>query len=91
MKSVFPYLLPSYKWTNKKRNLQPGDVVLIHKEDVKRGTFQLGKISAVTASEDNMVRKVNVEYMTGQTKKVVEKAVSSLILIIPVDYRNQIE
>ena len=91
MKSVFPYLLPSYKWTNKKRNLQPGDVVLIHKEDIKRGNYQLGKISAVSTSEDNMVRKASVEYMTGQTKKVVEKAVSSLILIIPVDYRNQIE
>ena len=90
MKSVSPYLLPSYKWTNKKRNLQPGDVVLIHKEDIKRGNH-LGKISAVSTSEDNMVRKASVEYMTGQTKKVVEKAVSSLILIIPVDYRNQIE
>ena len=91
MKSVFPYLLPSYRWTNKKRNLQLGDTVLIHKEDVKRGTYQLGRIKSVTTSEDGLVRKAMVEYMTGQTKKLVEKAISSLILIIPVDYKNEIE
>ena len=66
-----------------------GDVVLIYKEDVKRGTYQLGKVKSVTLSKDNLVRKVILEYMVGAIKKTVEKAVSSLVLIVPADYRNE--
>ena len=82
--------IQSYKWTHEKRNLREGDVVLIQKEDVKRGSFPLGRIKEVITSEDGLVRKAMVEYMMGQTKKVVEKAISSLILIVPADYINNI-
>ena len=86
---VFPSLLPSYKWTATSRNLENGDVVLIYHEGLKRGTFQLGKILDATKSDDGLVRKATVHYMVGGTKKTVEKAVSSLVLIVPNDYKNE--
>ena len=88
-RNVFSSLLPSYRWDTQRRNLMVGDVVLIHKEGVKRGTYQLGKVKSVTLSKDNLVRKAILEYMVGATKKTVEKAVSSLVLIVPADYRNE--
>ena len=52
--------------------------------------LEMGKIRSVTTSEDGLVRKAMVEYMVGQTKKNVEKVISPLVLIIPVDYTNEI-
>ena len=42
-RSVFPTLLPSYKWKNTTRNIQPGDVVLIYQESISKGSYPLGK------------------------------------------------
>ena len=55
MSQVFPKYLASYKWTHERRNLQEGDVVLIYKEDVKRGKYQLGKVIEANISEDGLV------------------------------------
>ena len=66
----------------------PGDAVLIWKEGIKRGTYQMGKIQSVSTGDDGLVRRCNVEYICNGTKKSVEKAVNSLILIVPVDYQE---
>ena len=67
----------------------PGDAVLIFKEGIKRGSYLMGKVQSVSTGEDGLVRKANVEYICGGTKKSVDKAVTSLILIVPVDYQEE--
>ena len=87
-RSVFPTLLPSYKWKNTTRNIQPGDVVLIYQESISKGSYPLGKILKVTKSKDNLVRSCTVQYMTGDKKKSIDKSVNALVVIVPVDYKN---
>ena len=89
--SVFPSLLPSYKWATTRRNLMSGDVVLIHKENIKRGTYLRGIVIKPIQSDDGLVRKAVIQYIIGGVKKTVERAVSSLVLIVPAGYTQDEE
>jgi hypothetical protein len=86
---VFHSLSASYKWRNVTPNLRVGDVVLIYREGLKCGDYQLGKILEARKSEDGLVCKCLVEYVMGTVHKTVEKAVGSLVLIVPVNYQEE--
>ena len=55
----FPLFCPRRKWTKERRNMTPGDVVLL-KPDTKfgKGEFRLGRVLSVLPDPDGYVRTV---------------------------------
>ena len=85
-----------------KRNLKKGDIVLIQDSNQIRGhfTLSLGKVSEVFPGEDGIVRKVHVTYKNpkqgepayiynGRGYITVERSVNRLVLLLPVDEKEQ--
>ena len=59
----FDSLLPTKAWTQEKRGVKTGDVVLISYEDKsKTGTFKLGIVEQVEVDSDGLVRTCVVAY-----------------------------
>ena len=78
---------------DEKRNLCPGDVVLIqYASKTVPGTYRLGRVQSVEIDEDSLVRTCIVKYMLCNgdvTKRAVAKEVcvpvQRLVLILPVE------
>ena len=85
--SVLPSLVPSYKWTQKHRNAQVGDVCLIKYNGLKRGTYRLGRIQSITKGKDGHVRSVNLAYRNEgeKTFKEVTRPIQGIAVIVPVE------
>ena len=95
----FQSLIPTRKWVEKKRNMTPGDVVLIeYKSKTAPGTYRLGKVTKVEVDSDNLVRTCTVVYklvkpITKDNRDTVLDVVSKeirvpiqrLVLILPVE------
>ena len=96
----FQSLIPTRKWVDEQRNMQPGDVVLIeYKSKSLPGTYRLGRVLTVeTDSNDNLVRTCTVAYklvkpitdanknsIKDVTTKEVRVPVQRLVLILPVE------
>ena len=56
---VLPTLVPSYKWLQRHRNVQIGDICLIHD---KRATYRLDRNEQVKEGVDGLFRKVSLKY-----------------------------
>ena len=70
----FDSLLPTQSWTQKKRGVKPGDVVLISYSDKsKTGTFRLGRVESVEHDEDQLVRTCVVQYRIVRADLPVEE------------------
>ena len=91
-------LIPTQKWIQVKRNVCPGDVVLIeYKAKSFPGTYRLGRIKDVEVDSDGLVRTCNVLYKlikssvnkedvrAGVTTKELRVPVQRLVLILPVE------
>ena len=81
---MFPLLVPRPKWHTDKRDCQKGDVVLIQDSNLVRGQWKRGIIIEVMPSKDGRVRRVRVECRTDSTRRVLERAVQKLIVLVPV-------
>ena len=97
----FDSLLPTKSWTEEKRGVKPGDVVLINYTDKsKTGTWKLGRVESVELDEDGLVRTCVVEYrlvrsdlpaeelriyFKGLKFKKIRVPVQRLSLILPVE------
>ena len=96
----FTSLLPSQKWLHAKRNMCPGDIVLIeYKNKSFPGTYRLGRVKDVEIDpNDGLVRTCTVVYklvkpstenprsvLKGVTSKEIQVAVQRLIIILPVE------
>ena len=88
------------KWHTTKSNLKKGDIVLIQDSNQIRGQWELGKVSEVFPGEDGIVRKVQVAYKNPKPGKpphmyngrgyiTVERSVNRLVLLLPVDEKEQ--
>ena len=103
MSQNFSSLVPRQKWFYKQRNMQVGDVVLVQYEGKsKPGTYRLGVITEVEVEADGCVRNVTVQYSLlaelseeerlkykGITRKKIRACVQRLVLILPVEERDQ--
>ena len=94
--TVFPKLVPSYKWLQKCRAVSVGDVCLMKYAGIKKGTYTLGKVIERKVSKDGLVREVKLQYSirdhTCKNKanpkrviKTIVRPVQSLVVIVPVD------
>ena len=83
---VLPSLVPNYKWKQKHRCVQVGDVCLIRYKDV-RSTYRLGRVVEVTHSRDNLVHRVRLQYkLPGEKKfRFVDRAIQGIAVIVPVE------
>ena len=96
----FASLVPTQKWLEAQRNMQPGDVVLIeYKHKSFPGTYRLGRVKEVEIdSSDGLVRTCTVCYrlvkpskrnprdsLQDVTAKEVRLPVQRLVLIVPVE------
>ena len=89
----FASLVPTRKWLEAKRNLCPGDVVLIqYASKTVPGTYRLGRIKSVQEDSDGLVRTCTVVYVLCKgdiKKKAVFKEiclpVQRIVLILPVE------
>ena len=96
----FTSLVPSQKWFHAKRNMFPGDIVLIeYKNKSFPGTYRLGRVKDVEVDpDDGLVRTCTVIYklvkpsskntrdvFTDITSKEIRLPVQRLVLIMPVE------
>ena len=51
---VFHSLVPQYKWHKSMRNVQVGDVVLVHDDSALAGEYKLGQVTEVKISSDGL-------------------------------------
>lgn len=96
-----PSLVLHPKWHTSKRNLKPGDVVLVVDSSVLRSEYRLGIIREVYPGKDQKVRKVLLSYKiykvgesvaqySGAKDQLVTRSVQRLVLIVPVDQDTSI-
>ena len=96
----FTSLIPTQKWLKAKRNMCPGDIVLIeYKSKSFPGSYRLGRVKDVEVDpNDNLVRTCTVVYKLVKpsarnsrdifkdiTSKEIRLPVQRLILILPVE------
>ena len=61
------------KWTIERHNLKEGDIVLLLDEKSDRGTWPMGRVTAVITSEDGHVRQARVKTLTGEYTRPISK------------------
>lgn len=81
IKEILPTLQPRQIGTNTQPNLRTGDLVLIVDENLPRGFWPRGRITAVYPGKDGVVRVVDVKTQAGvlrrPTKKIVRLEVNN--------------
>ena len=99
----FSSLVPRQKWFHERRNMKIGDVVLIqYVGKCRPAAYRLGAVIDIEVDSDGLVRTVTVEYSLlaelaeadrltykGITKKRLRVPVQRLVLILPVEERDQ--
>ena len=73
------------KWHTERRNVKPGDVVMIQDSNTVRGIWKLGVVTGILESKDGRVRNVEVRYKNNKTEVLVRRAVQRLIVIVPAE------
>ena len=88
--SVFPKLVPSYKWLQRHRNLQIGDVCLIRYRNESRSTYRLGKVEEIKLGTDGLVRTVVLKYKlpTENIHRKVDRPIHGVSVIVPVEEQS---
>ena len=90
---VFPTLVPLYRWLQRHRNIQPGDVCLMkYSSKIPKGSYRLCLVKEVKRiSSDSLVRLAIVVYKNPNSRvfKEVDRPVQSLVVIVPV--KEQVE
>ena len=100
----FTSLVPTQKWQQERRNMRVGDVVLVqYTSKSSPGTYRLARVIEEEVDEvDGLVHTCTVVYSLlaelkksdrakykGITKKRIRVAVQRLVLILPVEERDQ--
>ena len=65
-KEYLPTLVSRKKWTNKSRNLEVGDLVMLSVDYTPRSHWPLGRIVEVYPGKDDIVRSVKVKNQNSQ-------------------------
>jgi hypothetical protein len=67
------------KWTEKKRNFEAGDVVLLKDGDVGRNKWPMGVVVSAVPGEDGLVRTVEVRVAS---RSVFKRPIHKLVLLV---------
>ena len=96
-----PSLVIRQKWHVARRNLVPGDVVMIADRNALRGEYRLAIVDRVKKGDDGKVRSCTLKYKMNSAKKgegytgcnytFVDRGVQRLVLIIPCNEEAEVE
>ncbi|XP_068247848.1 uncharacterized protein [Palaemon carinicauda] len=92
-RDYFPTLMVRQKWHVDKRNVKPGDIVLVQNCNTIRGQWKLAQVTSVQSSRDHKVRDVSVRYKIqrpgrlyeGQDDVCVNRSVHRLVVLLPIE------
>ncbi|KAL7863273.1 hypothetical protein SRHO_G00122570 [Serrasalmus rhombeus] len=79
------------RWHSPRRNIQPGDIVMLRDDNLPRYEWRLGRVSETTPDKDGLIRRVRVQLGDRHLGKkgerlsklsVVERPVQKLILLL---------
>ena len=87
-------------WHETGRNLQQGDIVLIHDKSDLKGKYVLGMVEEAKISDDGLVRSCLVGYTvpynkdpvgrySGGRRIVVSRSVQRLTLLLPIEEQSE--
>ena len=92
IREAFPNLVIEHKWHVERRNLRPGDVVLIQDANAVRGHWRKALVERAIPSEDGKIRRATLSYRNDQETRVeVERAAQRLIVLVPKDEKQNNE
>ncbi|XP_059815487.1 uncharacterized protein LOC132387150 [Hypanus sabinus] len=80
-----PLLQQRQKWTEPRRNLQVGDLVLLRDKQVARNSWPTARITATFPIEDGHVRKIELKTTDQGDVKIYQGPVTEVILLLPND------
>ncbi|XP_059849743.1 uncharacterized protein LOC132407372 [Hypanus sabinus] len=80
-----PLLQQRQKWTEPRRNLQVGNLVLLRDKQVARNSWPMARITATFPSEDGHVRKIELKTTDQGDVKIYQRPVTEVILLLPND------
>lgn len=81
-KQYLSSLQPRRKWQSSQPNLQPGSIVLLKDDQLKRNEWPLGLITQVFPSKDSRVRKVEIKVSRKDGTKVFLRPVTEIVLLL---------
>ena len=94
MQQVFQGRVLAQQWRKPKRDVKPGDVVMLAEAEVEDPVYHLGKVDSVKTGEDGHVRTVSIQYTNPgrnpqerSPMKVTTRPIHKIAVIVPVDYR----
>lgn len=73
IKEYLPLLQERQKWTKERRNLMPGDIVLIADSTAPRNSWTLGRVLETFPDKKGLVRSVRVQAKTNTIVRPVTK------------------
>ncbi|XP_039969966.1 uncharacterized protein LOC120781814 [Bactrocera tryoni] len=68
------------KWLHPKRNLQPGDLVLVHEDNTPPQQWVTGRVVATVEGQDGKVRVADITTKAGTIKRPIHK-----LALLPMD------
>ncbi|XP_059805914.1 uncharacterized protein LOC132380945 [Hypanus sabinus] len=80
-----PLLQQRQKWTEPRRNLQVGDLVLLRDKQITRNSWPMARTTATFPSEDGHVRKIELKTTDQGDVKIYQGPVTEVILLLPND------
>ncbi|XP_059837220.1 uncharacterized protein LOC132400262 [Hypanus sabinus] len=80
-----PLLQQRQKWTEPRRNLQVGDLVLLRDKQVARNSWPTARITATFPIGDGHVRKIELKTTDQGDVKIYQGPVTEVILLLPND------
>ena len=80
-KEYLPTLQPRRKWQSETRNLEEGDLVLLHYKESPRNYWPLARITKAYVSADGKVRKIDLVTAKDGSTKSYTRPVTEVILL----------
>jgi hypothetical protein len=94
MQQVFQGRVLAQQWRKPKRDMMPGNVVMLAEAETEDPVYHLGKVESVKPGEDGHVRTVSIQYTNPgrnpqerSPMKVTTRPIRKIAVIVPVDYR----
>ncbi|KAK7892056.1 hypothetical protein WMY93_024019 [Mugilogobius chulae] len=83
-----PTLQMRRKWTETKRDVREGDIVLLRDNQAARNKWPMAKITAVFPGKDGRVREVQLKVSDQGSTKTFKRPISEIVLLLPADDEN---
>lgn len=80
-----PTLQLCRKWTETKRDVKEGDIVLLKDNQATRNKWPMAKITAVSPGRDGRIREVELKVSEQGSIKTFRRLISEVVLLLPVE------